>query len=57
MIKKKTNPKGYKCLECGSKRLTKLGFALSGRKKVQRWACNECYKVTLEHLLKGGKGK
>lgn len=57
MFGKKTNPNRYKCPECGSMKLTKLGFVISGRKKVQRWACGSCYKVTLEHLLKGGKRK
>jgi transposase-like protein len=40
--------KGIKCPECLKENLYKSGFAISGRKKVQRYTCNICYRTTVK---------
>jgi len=40
--------KNLKCPECLKETLYKSGFAMSGRKKVQRYTCNSCYRTTVK---------
>jgi len=40
------------CPECNKESLHKMGFVISGRRKVQRYMCNACYRTTMKPLVK-----
>lgn len=40
------------CPECHKETLHKMGFVISGRRKVQRYMCNACYRTTMKPLVK-----
>jgi transposase-like protein len=42
--------KDIKCPECFKEKLYKSGFVMSGRKKVQRYTCNSCYRTTIKPI-------
>lgn len=40
------------CPECHKEAMHKAGFVMSGRKKVQRYVCNSCYRTTTRVSVK-----
>jgi transposase-like protein len=40
------------CTECHKEAMHKAGFVMSGRKRIQRYVCNSCYRTTTKVNIK-----